>query len=151
MKGTRMSRPVSHVLLVAFGCALQGCASIGGRESHIDANVPARAEFDRFLRRDLEAYFAATTAQPIAALDYQLLRDGPTQSGLAYPKYYVWVVVQIKGDKGQEGAVRLQAMDRERFEGTHFLSRDEISSNPSGFRSVFPEPVCVRIEEVLRQ
>lgn len=146
-----MSRPVSHVLLVALGCALQGCASPGVRESHIDANVPAGADFDRIMRRDLEAYFAGTSARPIAALDYQLLRDGPTQSGLAYPKYYVWVVVQHGADSVQEGAVRLQAMDRERFEVTHFLSRDEIASNRSGLRSVFPEPVCVRIEEMMRR
>jgi hypothetical protein len=151
MKGTRMSRSVSHVLLVAFGCALQGCASQGVRESHIDANVPARADFDRIMRRDLEAYFAGASPRPIAALDFQLLRDGPTQSGWAYPKYYVWVVVQHGADSVQEGAARLQAMDRERFEVTHFLSRDEIASNRSGLRSVFPEPVCVRIEEKMRR
>lgn len=66
-------------------CAQPGCAPGGTQESHVDANIVARTEFDRILRRDLEAYFAATTAQPIATLDYQLLRDGPTQSGLAYP------------------------------------------------------------------
>jgi len=103
--------------------------------SHIEANVPARESFEAFLRRDLLAYFHAPGT---GSLEYKLLRDGPTQSGVAYPKYYLWVTVRSGSSLLNEGAVRVAAIGRKRFEVTNFLSRGTIRATPSEVGVVFP-------------
>jgi hypothetical protein len=120
------------------------------QQSHIEGNVPALAEFDQVLKRDLAAYFASGSVDS-PVVEYELLREGPTQSGVAYPKYYVWVRVDSGGSDTREGAARLAAIGRERFEMTDFLSREEISADPSGIYKVFPAPVCERIEEQMHR
>ena len=103
--------------------------------SHIDANVPPPGSFDAFLKRDLLAYFHVAG---VSAAEYKLLRDEPTQSGVAYPKYYLWVKVRSGNSMIHEGAVRVAAIERERFEVTSFLSRSKIQSAPSIVGEVFP-------------
>lgn len=151
-------RLIAVSLMLGVAVTSQVACSPGGgsapgliQQSHIDGNVPAQADFDRILRRDLMKYFAEDSGAAPTALDYQLLRDGPTQSGVAYPKFYAWVVVQLGAENVREGAVRIAAIGRERFEVTDFLSRKEIAANPPAIRMVFPEPVCLRIEELMRR
>jgi len=62
------------------------------RRSHIDANVPAPTDFDRLLARDLATYFQELRKERALAIEFELLRDGPTQSGISYPKFYAWCV-----------------------------------------------------------
>jgi hypothetical protein len=47
------------------------------------------------------------------------------------------------------GAVRLEAIDRERFEVTDFVSESAIRKNKSGIYQIFPKPVCEKIEAKL--
>src|SRR5690242_21832060 len=61
--------------------------------SHIEAHVPSEREFDAFLTRDLEHYFT-TKEKKNVTVTYELLRDMPTQTGIAYPKFYAWVIVR---------------------------------------------------------
>lgn len=121
------------------------------QQSHIEGNVPPAAEFDQILKRDLAAYFGGGSAEARPVVEYRLLREAPTQSGVAYPKYYVWVRVESGGANAREGAARLAAVDRERFEVTDFLSREQIAADPGGIYQVFPAPVCERIEEEMRR
>lgn len=133
--------------LGAFGWyAWWALASLGAaiQESHVEGNVPAAADFEPFLRRDLERYFNPLAA-PGQTVEYTLLRQGPTQSGVAYPKYYAWVRVRAGGDVLTEGAARIAAVDRVKFEVTHFVPRAAILADPSGLYQIFPEPVCDRI------
>jgi hypothetical protein len=51
------------------------------QQSHIEGNVPAKPDFDRLIRRDLGAYFAKP-GEPAANVNYELLRDEPTQVGV---------------------------------------------------------------------
>ncbi|HEY9827228.1 MAG TPA: hypothetical protein V6D19_17460 [Stenomitos sp.] len=106
--------------------------------SHIEANVPEQRCFDTFLKRDLLDYFRASEIRAAASVEYELLRDGPTQSGVSYPKYYLWVKVHSKNAVIAEGAVRVAAIDQKRFEVTNFLSRSSIQSNPNDVDTVFP-------------
>jgi hypothetical protein len=106
--------------------------------SHIEANVPAQESFDVFLKRDLLAYFRASETSPATSVEYELLRDAPTQSGLSYPKYYLWVRVRSGRSVLEEGAARVAAIERKRFEVTNFLSRSSIQSEPSEAGAVFP-------------
>jgi hypothetical protein len=105
--------------------------------SHIQANVPDETAFSRLLQRDLDAYFANRGFRR-PAVAFELLRRAPTQSGIAYPKFYVWVRVRSADGSVTSGAVRVAAVDRQRFEVTAFLSVSEIKADPSQVASVFP-------------
>jgi hypothetical protein len=115
------------------------------QQSHIDGNVPPEADFDRLLRRDLVAYFASSDG-PQPEVSYELLRKGPTQTGIAYPKFYAWVSIRREGHATREGAVRLAAIDRQRFEIMQFVDQSEIRRDPSGLDQVFPPAVAATIK-----
>lgn len=119
------------------------------QRSHVEANVPAPADFHLLLRRDLGRYFEQTRKQEAIPVEFELLRDGPTQSGASYPKFYVWVRVDGGDSLDDRGAVRVAAIERERFEVTDFISEREILSDRNRIRLVFPEPVCERIESMV--
>jgi hypothetical protein len=113
-------------------------------ESHIRANVPESSDFGTFMARDLGAYFGNGEGRPIH-ISYEMLRDGPTQTGIAYPKFYLWVKV-AEGDKIiAEGAARVAAIEKQRFEITHFLIVSDIRADPEGLYKVFPRPMCEKI------
>ena len=105
--------------------------------SHIEANSPPADEFQRLLSRDLKSYLDGRTKRDLN-IEHELLRTGPTQTGISYPKYYVWV----KGLDGKrvvlDGAARVIAIEKARFEVTHFLSRQEIRSSPAEVEKIFP-------------
>jgi hypothetical protein len=115
------------------------------QESHIAANVPPKEDFDRFLKRDLAAYLRSSEQHDVQ-IEYELLRNGPTQSGIAYPKYYVWVRALERGALIRQGAARVAAIERNRFEVTHFLERAEIQKDRSQLQMLFPPPVVSLIE-----
>ena len=106
--------------------------------SHIEANVPPPESFEPFLRRDLLTFFNASGAATVTRVEFKLLRDGPTQTGIAYPKYYLWVKVFAGLAIQQEGAARVAAIDRKRFEVTDFMSKAQVRSAPAEVGSVFP-------------
>ncbi|MEQ1793385.1 MAG: hypothetical protein ABL970_04260 [Nitrospira sp.] len=108
------------------------------QQSHIEANVPPLESFEGFLDRDLLAYFKASGIQTATAVVYKPLRNGPTQSGLSYPKYYLWVKVLLGSKVVQEGAVRVAAVEYTHFEVTNFMSKTQIQEAPSSVGSVFP-------------
>src|SRR5262245_45911342 len=81
--------------------------------SHIQGNVPEREVFNSLLTRDLSAYFGIS-ATGTDNLKWVLLRDGPTQSGVSYPKFYVWAIVD-RSKTLTQGAVRVEAIDKTRF------------------------------------
>ena len=107
------------------------------QQSHIDANVPPVSAFDALLRRDLLAWAQASGLQA-SRVDYQLLRQAPTQSGVALPKYYAWL--KLIGDAApvQQGAARIAAFDQQRFEVTTFLSAAQIQLQPDAVGNSFP-------------
>jgi hypothetical protein len=104
------------ILAVAAGFSACGQGPVRSiAESHIDANIPSDADFDRILRRDSSAYFVLRIGA-VRDVEYELLRHGPTQSG----------------------AVRIAAIDRTHFEITDFLSSEEIQRNSEGISNTFP-------------
>lgn len=115
------------------------------RDSHIDENVPNAKDFDIVLKRDLASYFSREKKKDVK-VDYELLREGPTQSGASYPKYYVWVKVMERNKMIDEGAVRVAAVDKTRFDVTDFLSKSELKSDPDKADKVFPAPVAAKIK-----
>ena len=82
-------------------------------------------------------------------MEFELLRKGPTQSGMSYPKYYLWVK-GFEGDKKViEGAVRVAAIDRKEFSVTDFCTPQELRSDPDLASRVFPAVLVPGIKEHL--
>jgi hypothetical protein len=133
-------------LLLAFTLLACAChAQIPGvAESHIAANVPSTNDFRPFLIRDLTAYLKPNHGDKLT-VDYELLRDGPTQSGVAYPKFYLWLRATNAEKTVIEGAVRVAAVDKKRFDVTDFVSRWEIVSHPDSLARIFPQALIEKI------
>lgn len=117
------------------------------QRSHIEGNIPDDRHFENFLRRDLKAYFGG---RPVT---FEYLRHGPTQSGVSFPKYYIWV--KVRDPRSQQiwnqGAVRVAAVDRTHFEVTTFLSLKELKRFPGQAAAVFPKPVAEKISARVNQ
>ena len=141
-----MIHVVAFTLLVAQPPSTDVLADV--QTSHIQANVPAPEDFDRLLTRDLEQYFKGRAAT-VVDVRHEMLRDGPTQSGVAYPKFYAWVRVLDGAKVVDQGAVRLAAIGRKEFQITDFVSEANIRANPKAIYKVFPAPVCERIRAKL--
>lgn len=108
------------------------------QQSHIEANVPRPESFEKLLARDLLAYFRASDSPTATGVTFKLLRNGPTQSGVSYPKYYLWAEVFSGSELLQKGAVRVEAVERTHFEVTDFMSKAQILSAPEDVERVFP-------------
>jgi hypothetical protein len=117
--------------------------------SHIQGNVPDGPEFARLLERDLNAHFAARGVANVATRA-EPLREGATQSGAAYPKFYFWVQVFSGRGLVNSGAARAAAVQKLRFEITDFLSAEEIINEPERVASIFPAPLLEAIRERAR-
>ena len=118
-------------------------------ESHIRSNVPDSSDFNTLMVHDLESYFGNREASPIH-VSYEMLRIGSTQTGVAYPKFYLWINV-TEGNKAiNEGAGRVEAIEKQRFEVTHFLSVNDLRTDPEGLYKIFPKPVCDKIKTKIK-
>ena len=122
-------------LVLSTACLAQPSSSeqlmLQIQRSHVEGNVPPAEQFDAVLRRDLASYFKSQS------ISYELLREGPTQSGVSYPKYYLWVRASLPNET-VAGAVRVAAIDKTRFEVFDFISSKQIQADPSQVQQVFP-------------
>ncbi|MBB5712792.1 hypothetical protein [Sphingomonas xinjiangensis] len=105
--------------------------------SHIAANAPPDASFMTVLHRDVLAYLAAN-GLPSESAEIELLRKGATQSGVSYPKYYLWVRATDKAGHQIAGAMRVTAIDSTRFDVTDFTPAASIRSDPASLASIYP-------------
>ncbi len=126
------------ILIVGLLISLTTSAQPLLQQPQIEGNVPEPQVFELALKRDLVAYFKSNGLATADRVEFRLLRDAPTQSGVAYPKYYAWINIYSGKTSLQRGAVRLAAIDKQRFEVTHFVSRKEIQDNVSVLDSIFP-------------
>ena len=132
------------VIGVYSGCQTAAVESVAS--SHVEANAPASDQFQKLMVRDLKFYLDARTGLDLK-IEYDLLRDGPTQTGISYPKYYVWVRGLDEDRVIIDGAARVAAIDRSRFEITHFLPRQKIRGSSADVEKIFPaglKPVILK-------
>ena len=133
-----MKQVALAILLSSLIC---GCnAQMDISSSHVEANVPTEAQFDTYMKRDLTAHFCYSKCN----VSYELLRKGATQSGVAYPKFYMWVRFD-QDQKATEGAARIAAIDKDGFDVTNFMSREEILASPSAVSNIFPAALVPNI------
>jgi hypothetical protein len=112
--------------------------------SHITANVPPEASFMKLLQRDIRAYLVANRL-PAKSITVELLRRGATQSGVSYPKYYVWIRASDVESHHVEGVMRVAAIERVRFDITDFTRAASIRSDSAPLASVYPAPLIPAI------
>ena len=140
---------MNYRLALLLASAFLACASChaqipGVAESHIAANVPSTNDFRPFLIRDLRAYLKPMHGDKLS-LDYELLRVGPTQSGIAYPKFYLWLRATNAEKTVIEGAVRVAALEKKRFDVTDFVPRADMVSHPDALDRIFPQALIEKI------
>ena len=135
-----LGRVAILVLLGACG------ASDDGRQA---AAAPYGPALDSLMQHDLTAYFSRRAGAPVR-ISFAYLRRGATVTGIAYPKYYLWVVARDASGAQvlAEGAVRAAGVDTA-VEVTHFLPATFIRSHPEGVDSVFPAGVVPEIRKHL--
>lgn len=114
-------------------------------KSYLDANIPDQSKFDSLLARDLVGHFSEISE--LAEVHWVFLREGPTQSGTSYPKFYLWVKIYENNKLLKEEAARVQAMEKTRFSITDFVDFDDIKNRSKDIYSIFPVLVCEKIEQ----
>ena len=83
----------SRTVIAAFVVIALGVAALG--EQSISEDIPEPASFRSFLIHDLTKYFAPQYGADIT-VDYQLLRDGPTITGISI-RDNLWFTVSQSG------------------------------------------------------
>jgi hypothetical protein len=125
------------------------------RQSQIDGNVPAPESFATYLKRDLLKYFKGENEFDYhseivltpTSVDYRLLRDAPTQVGMALPKFYAWVKIYEGENLKLEGAIRLAAYEKKGFDILEFYSKSAILSESDAIAKTFPSSLVPMILE----
>jgi hypothetical protein len=110
------------------------------QQSHIEANVPPAMLFDTYLNRDLTTYFEIMNNENNIKVEYRMLRAKPTQSGVAYPKFYLAVKV---GNKS--GLVRVAAIEKSHFDVTKYVSCSDALRSQESISKVFPAALIENI------
>jgi hypothetical protein len=133
------------MLVTAIAVSGQNDPMVAVQKSHIDANVPDEKDFDRILQRDITTYVTDRGDKGIT-VKMELLRNGPTQSGVAFPKFYIWIEKRdAKGNIVEEAAARIAAIERRRFDVIQYYKRSRILAEPELMQKVFPADVYERI------
>ena len=143
---------IRQAVAIAVFAAVTGASHANSpiQLSHIEANVPDAADFESLMMRALLAYFRSNGLPRVDRVEFKLLRDAPTQTGISFPKYYAWVTV-FEGDaEVQQGAVRLAAVEKRRFEITDFVSRSQAHSNTTSLETLFPSQLAPVILQLAR-
>lgn len=115
--------------------------------SQIQGNVPKH--FDKLLKRDLTTYFQDLYKE-VVTVEYELLRDIPTQVGVALPKYYIWVKIYAQKGLLDEGAVKVAAVEKTHFTVLNYLAIADLKKSPDRINQVFPLPVGNKIRSRLK-
>ncbi|CAN5402843.1 hypothetical protein BH10ACI2_BH10ACI2_20990 [soil metagenome] len=135
------------IATLALAGASSGCStiirSIVGSRS--DADVPDDKDFERILTHDLTEYMTDKSDEDIK-VTYEMLRDGPTQSGVALPKFYIWIEKRsADGTLIEDAAARIAAVGKTHFDIVQYYDRERIKKEPDLIKKVFPAEVSEKI------
>jgi hypothetical protein len=138
------------VILLGAATLLTACNPLRDvAQSHIDGNVPSQDSFLPFLRRDLTAYFDSVGLSS-DSIDFSPLRGGVSQTGIGFPKFYVWVRLLAGDSTLQEGAATVAAVQKQRFFVADYVLEHLIRSDPVSLDTIFPLLVADSIRLMLR-
>lgn len=143
---TTVIRATHTAVLLILCCVATSCAS---RDVATDSTrAPVDEGVDSLMRRDLGTYFTKRDG-PNSRVDFAYLRVGPTITGIAYPKYYLWITSKADNAVVSEGAARVALIDST-IEVTNFLSAAYIRREPASIDAVFPPSVATAIRKRLQ-
>ncbi len=109
------------------------------------ALASADDSFSRALAAQVSAYLSETAGQKLAA-EYEMLRDAPTVTGVAFPKFYIWVRARGSDDSiVSEGAMRIAETAENTFQVTDFVNKESISKEPQKLERIFPKLLLPKI------
>lgn len=136
---------MKHLLMwtmLLVTCSVTGMAPAqtqsGSRQLRLDSDMPQQPSVTPFLQRDLLSYFRRSGFSSATLVDTTLLRNVPTQTGVAAPKYYAWVQVKSGTAVLTQGAVRIAAIEKNQYEVLDFLTAQQIKGNRDAVAKVFP-------------
>lgn len=137
-----------NILVILFACVISAQSfSQALQQNHSNANLPSTyEEFTEIVQRDLDSYFSKIENEKVST-SYELLRKQPTQSGIAYPKFYAWVIVSKNNKVIKQGAIRLAAINGTKVDVTDFIQSNVIMAKPKSIESVFPKSLCDGIRQ----
>ncbi len=95
--------------------------------------------FEAAIFRDLKQQHPQLTR-----IEAQLLRDEPTITGIAVPKYYLWARLFAKDRQFDAAAIRL-ADDADAVHILQIIDREAIRRQPDTLHSVFPAVLVPKI------
>lgn len=119
------------------------------RRDQIAANVPPNSRFHEYLERDVRAFLVKRNQEDVP-FSVDLLRTPPTQVGIAFPKYYVWIEASSPTQGDLSGAARVAAVAGREFSIQEFIPRREINAQPDGLYTTFPSRLVPHIVEQAR-
>ena len=142
---TRIIIILVTILLCSTVALSQDNPLAAAQRSHVDANVPDAKDFDAILKREIRAYVTDPNDKGVS-VSVELLRDRPTQSGVALPKFYIWIVKRdAKGAIMEEAAARIAAIEKKRFDVIQYYTKKRIVAEPDLVKKVFPDDVYAKI------
>lgn len=119
----------------------------GIENTHIKENVPDSELFNQFIERDLLSYFKNIYDSNII-VDWLLLRKAPTQTGTAFPKFYLWATIYDKSTMLSQGVLSVAAVDKKSFNIIDFIEIDDYWANTNAYINIFPSDIKKRIENL---
>lgn len=104
-----------------------------------------RSDANVALIQELETYLEPDFGEDLV-VEYDLLRDVPTQVGVALPKYYVWLTARQGTTVVVAGAARIAAEGEDRFSVLNFVPQSAIADDPEQLTRIFPAALIPDIE-----
>jgi len=115
--------------------------------SHIQANLPDTfEEFQIILKRDLNLYFSKLYQKQVK-IKHHFLRKAPTQSGVSYPKFYLWIEVLSDNNMIDSGAIRIAGINKTTIRVTDFVKKEQLNKTPEILKNIFPKALNDKILE----
>ena len=134
-------------IVLIVGAAFWVNSRIDLRGSYIKENVPPASEFDKLLQRDLLEYFRSNGLPESDEVKASLLHDQPSQSGVADPKYYVWVQIYSAGKQLEQGAVKVAAIKKQKFYIMDYVTQAQIRNGSVQIENIFPSALLPRVRQ----
>lgn len=113
--------------------------------SHAAGAVEQRNRLQEPLADGIAVYARQTLGRAVT-VEFESLRDAPTQSGIAYPKFYVWARLFEDTKLVPEGAMRVAAINDDRFQVTDYVTAAQIVSEPEQLARIFPAELLGRLK-----
>lgn len=115
--------------------------------SRVDTPVPAfKEQLLALIDSGVKKYFSREN-RPKVNVTSELLRIGPSQSGVSYPKYYTWVHVYESNSMTYDGTVRVEVIEQQKSPVTHNCHSNGDSTTPRSagehnFKGPYERDLC---------